>query len=71
MVSKIVIDVEELGSSQAVLGLSIDGRLIAQNLTPDEARRLVYGILERIAVLDIGENAAQHWATEFGRTRTH
>jgi hypothetical protein len=55
MVSEIVIQYEKIGNSETVLRLSIDRRLIAENLTPEETRRLIVGILERIAVLDVGE----------------
>jgi hypothetical protein len=72
MVSRIVIEAEGLGNYETALGLSIDGRLIAENLTPEKALRLVGGFLDGIAVaLDVGENAAPHWTTEFGRTRRH
>jgi hypothetical protein len=67
--SKILIEAEPLGN-EMVLRLSIDTHLIAENLTPEETGRLVVGILDRIgSVLDPRENAAQLWATEFGRTR--
>jgi hypothetical protein len=71
MMSKIVIEAEGLGDSETVLSLSIDKRLIADNLTPEETQLLIGGILDRIATLDVGENAALNWATDFGRTRRH
>ena len=71
MGSKIVIEAEGLGESETVLSLSIDRRLIADNLTPEETQLLVAGILDRIDTLNLRENAAVHWATEFGRKRRH
>jgi hypothetical protein len=71
MVSTIVIEAEGLGDSETVLSLSIDRRLIADNLTPEETQLLISGILDRISTLAVGESAALHWATEFGRTRRH
>jgi hypothetical protein len=71
MVSTIVIEYEELGNTETLLRLTIDGHLIAENLTPEETRRFVVGILKRIAVLDVEENDAQHRVTEFAGTRRH
>jgi hypothetical protein len=72
MTPKIVIEYEEPSNSEPVLlRLSIDNEIIAGNLTPEEMRRLVVRILERMAALDIEEDTAQPWATEFVGTRRH
>jgi hypothetical protein len=72
MVSKNVIEVEGLGSYETALRLSVDKHLIAENLTQEETRRLIVGILDRIAVVvDVGENAEEPCTTEFARARRH
>jgi hypothetical protein len=71
MVSKILIEYEEELGNFKTLRLIVDGQLIAENLSPKETQRLIFGVLERIAVLDVEEDAAQPWAKEVVGTRRH
>jgi hypothetical protein len=69
MLSQIVIEAEAPGNLQTMLRLSIDTRLIAENLTVAQAQLLIGEILDRFAVAEVGKDAGEHWATELGLTR--
>jgi hypothetical protein len=71
MVSKILIEYEEELGKFTTLRLIVDGHLIAENLSPKETQRLIFGVLERIAVLDVEDDAAQPWAKEVVEKRRH
>jgi hypothetical protein len=55
LLSQIVIEVEAHGDSQTMLRLSIDRRLVAENLTAAQARFLIEEILDRIPFAEVGE----------------
>jgi hypothetical protein len=69
MVSKILIEYEEVPNRENLMSLTVDGHLIAENLTAEKMQGLIFEIMERIAVLDVGENALQYWEKELGPTR--
>jgi hypothetical protein len=69
MVSKILIEYEEVPNRKIFMRLTVDDHLIAENLTAEKMQRLIFGIMERIAVLDVGEN--QYWEKQLGPTRVH
>jgi hypothetical protein len=71
MLSKILIEYEEEFGNFTTLRLIVDGQLIAENLSPKETQRLIFGVLERIAVLDAEDDAAQPWAKEVVEKRRH
>jgi len=55
-----VIEVEGFGESETVSRLSVNMHLIAEDLTPEETRLLVVGILDRIGTLEVGRNTLEH-----------
>jgi hypothetical protein len=66
LASRIVIEVEGLGTYATALRLIVDSHLVAENLTPEKTRRLIVEILDRIAVaLEVEEAAQEPSGSEF------
>ena len=70
MLCQILIEAETPGDLRTTLRLSIDANVIAEKLTALQAHLLVWEVIERIAVVEVGKPLERRSASPVaGRTR--